>query len=741
MDEHTYTVITFSPVQDFIVKSRKLRDLYGSSYILSLLSWVICQAAKKQNIWVVSPALINLTQGMPNQIILKGKISEDEHEIEEIESSFHQVWNILTNTCREWIEKNLNQWQYTWERDWNLWSNHAWEFFAASGKPGNNISGAREKINQVKHKRDWTGINWQGESSTLSGADAIAYPGLGRIADPRKYNYQQEQQDITKFYQELSFKLGEALIQENLQLLIDNLELEELEKLEEVEELEELEELEVENISKLSEQEKLELVEKGIYDFKYYWYLLSITKLLSDKYLRLLSFYFHTLIQQRLESIKKYGYSFINPREQLSIPELIKRLITHSIIIDKFAEQFKKSKICQGDWQINKIVRDLKLRTFRDLNRHKDDKEEKKYWTGWFQGDGDGAGKYFKSLPRKDEETGTTKFSQEMRDWGKKLMEQQRTKLGGRGRMIYAGGDDFLGVLYEENKQIQPLECLQWFYTFKSSIWHWPEEKKITPSVGFVWAGSQVPQRDVLQHCHEAEQSAKKKGRDRIAFRILFNSGNYLEWVCPWWVLDMEDLGKVSHNFPHIKVPIEQKKEVANNLIESYQDRENGNNWTHFYRDVALLESRHAFDGERTIVDEKPVNNPQIDIALRLIEIYLGEEWYNIIANPQNWFNRYNEKEIQIFTGIFGDPKSFDQSYNDNLLNKLIVSGNSLQVVVDFTIFLLIILIQSKSYKFASLHLQNYLKCFICHYKVRETFNNWVINLTKVVFHLMQDKK
>jgi CRISPR-associated protein Cmr2 len=40
-----YTVITFAPVQGFIEKSRKLRDLYGASQILSYLSWKIVCAA------------------------------------------------------------------------------------------------------------------------------------------------------------------------------------------------------------------------------------------------------------------------------------------------------------------------------------------------------------------------------------------------------------------------------------------------------------------------------------------------------------------------------------------------------------------------------------------------------------------------------------------------------------------------------------------------------------------------
>ena len=646
MEKPIYTVITFAPVQGFIEKSRKLRDLYTSSYLLSLLSWVICQGAKKQGCSVVSPALPSITQGMPNQVILKGKLSED--GVREIKSTFYLTWRIITNTCRKWIEENLNQWEYAWGRNWDLWGNHAWEFFSAQGEPGETITEVRQLINQAKSSRNWTGINWQGESSTLSGADAIAYPHLGRMIDPRQYNYQQEQQNITRFYQELSLKLGEVLIQENSQSSANN------------------------SVEKKQDNSQLPESEK-------------------DK--------------KKQEVIQKYGSTFIDIREQLSIPELIKRLISHPTILDNFQDELKlkENREFFGELPLNihRIAKELNPKTFKDLNRHKENKEENKYWTGWFQGDGDGAGKYFKSLKEQEEEKLTHKFSEEMRDWGNKLMKQQREKLPGKSRMIYAGGDDFLGILYEEDKQIQPLDCLRWFYTFKSEIWHWPKEKRITPSVGFVWAGSQVPQRDILQHCHEAEKSAKNKGRDRIAFRILFNSGNHLEWVCPWWVLDVSYLEK---SFSDTKVPLEAKKETSFNLIESYKNRNNEKNWTHFYQDVALLESRHVFDGEKIIVDEKTVNNPQIDIALGLIEIYFGQKWYEIIANPKNWFNRYDENQLQIFTGILGDPKSFDPNCSNNLTNKIIQKLTN-------------------------------------HYQVKQAFNNWVINLAKVGFRLTEDKK
>ncbi len=657
-DNQCYTVITFAPVQGFIEKSRKLRDLYGSSYILSFLSWIICQAAYKVNCVVVSPARPNVTQGMPNQIILASKENISEENIKQIQSFFNKAWELLAESCQDWIETNLplyqnvgeneQQWYYqSWHKDWQLWKKYAWEFFSASGEPGESITQVRQRLNQIKNARDWTGINWQGESSTLSGADAIAYPYLGAKLDPNEpdykqkitqickfdphsYNYQEERTTVRKFYQQLSQKLGESFIEVN-QLKIKD--------------------------------------------------------------------------EEKTERSLDYGSSFIDPREELSIPELIKRLITHQAIIEELKQHLReqlKLEISEDEtpesaedeeederkqkipgWKLEQVAKELKPDSFRELSRKKDKAEDEKYWTGWFLGDGDGASKYFQSLTPEEEHEKTKEFSREMRDWGRMLKRKQQQYFKGKGRMIYAGGDDFLGVLYQPNQQISALDCWQLFSTFKSAIWQQPEPKKISASVGFVWAGNQVPQRDVLQHCHLAESSAKKTGRDRIAFRILFNSGNYLEWVCPWWVLDDADRLKfVQENAPSLSEP-------SKNLIESYHDRDGGKNWTHFYQDVAILKSRHAFSEQ------------SIDIALGLIEIYFDSAWKGIIANSDNWWNRYDKHERQTFTGILGDPKQFNPEYDEE-------------------------------YPELKDELNN-------NPDVKEAFNNWVINLAKIGFYLTDD--
>lgn len=554
MSNQIYTVITFAPVQGFIEKSRKLRDLYGSSYLLSYLSWVICNAAKQYGCQVVSPALPNITQGMPNQIIIEGNFPENEAK-----SVLLTAWECVTETCRLWIEDNIPGDYKAWKRSWGLWTKYAWEFFWVQGNPGDSISKVREKLNEKKRGRDWTGINWQGESSTLSGVDAIAYPKLGQISDPRQYNYQQEKKDVTSFCTALSKKLGE---------------------------------------------------------------------------------------------------SFIDTKEELSVPELIKRMITYDSVTNKLIENFRdkfgknKANIEPLIQEIQQISNDLQPSSFKDLNRHKETNSNAQ---GWFQGDGDQAGEYLKKYPEK-----THYFSEEMRNWGKWF----KNKPFKMGRVIYAGGDDFLGVFYDKEGSGEKLEsryCVDWFRDFKTKIWYENKanQKKITVSVGFVWAFTGIPQRDVLQHCREAEKSAKNNGRDRIAFRILFNNGNHLEWVCPWWLLETD-------------------------LLSSYRDRDKNEskpkqNWTHIYNDVAVLESRHAFDDDG------------LDVALGLFEIYFPKH-IHIIKDKHKQLHSTGADLTKTNSGILGDEQMHYKKDSQEL---------------DQT-------------------------------KVNKALTNWIINLAKVGFHLCQ---
>jgi CRISPR-associated protein Cmr2 len=476
-----YNAITFAPVQGFIEKSRKLRDLYGSSFILSFLAKTICNYAADRGAKVIVPGQISGTKGVPNNIYLTGNIDEAG-----VRTVFDRAWRLLVDTCREYIEceylidrAERRDRALPWQREWKLCANYTWELFVICGAENESLDSVRRRMSERKQSRDWIGVNWRGESSTLAGADAIAYPNMTAYHPVNSPNPDLE---IKEFYQFLSRAMPELAIE---------------------------------------------------------------------------------------------------ARERLSIPELIKRLITYNPVRQKIDEAAKQSSD-------NYLAQIEKLESFSEINRWEDAR-----WTGWFQGDGDRMGVYISdkltnSTQPAQNDRALSKFSEDMLNWGHNLQQNIERLLENRldGRIVYAGGDDFFGVLYrnpDRGDRLTPHECLEHFWYKFDDLWNQCQHD-ISVSTGFVWAAPNVPQRDLLQHLRETEKTAKTEGRDRLAIRILFNSGNYLDWSCPWRWLQP--------------------------ILTGYRDRQGDRNWTHIYRDIATLEARHAF------TDDDP------SVARGIFEIY-----------------------------------------------------------------------------------------------------------------------
>lgn len=497
VDGKKYVAVNFSPVQVFIEKSRKLRDLYGASEILSYLSKKIIDAAIECGVEVISPGLPDIEQGTPNRILLKGDFSQ-----EQAEEALLTGWKEVVEECRKWVDDNLRHLgPYCWDDKWNHWGNHCWEIFWAQG---DSPTSAMRELENKKLSRQWVGINWIGESSSLTGADGIAFPGLGDIKrNPMIINYKAEKKRIEDFYS------GLATITES-----------------------------------------------------------TTTSEVEGK--------------------------FIDPNEKLSIPELIKRLVT----LPEIAKRFGMTALSKG---------------FQEIQRKPEPSTDTPgQWTGWFMGDGDKVGKHLQHIAEMQGDAGLKRFSDAVRSWGNDFAKNfSRDVEGVRGRVIYAGGDDFFGVIYNKPSNPVPAFCAyEWLMSLEDK---WKRHgQPITLSMGFVWVGGSVPQRDVLQHCREAEKLAKSMGRDRLTIRVLFNSGQYVQWVCPWKYL---------------------------HILKKYTDR-NGNNyekwerhgrderflpnWNHIYNDLNQLIARHG-------IDLNP-NKKNVDdtLALALFNIYFKDKDYLI---------------------------------------------------------------------------------------------------------------
>jgi CRISPR-associated protein Cmr2 len=340
---------------------------------------------------------------------------------------------------------------------------------------GDDLESAMVDLENRKLARNWQGVNWVGESSSLSGTDAIAWYGMDREnQDMKTLDWSEENRHIALFYRRLAFLLD------------------------------------------------------GVND------------------------------PDGQPKDRQPEGKYIDGNERLNIPELTKRLITLPHIARSLGVE---------------LPEELRQRGFRDLiRRPQDNPASVGQKTGWFMGDGDKVGDYLKDLGSDQK---IRDFSKIMRQWGQQFQRDfNQTELG---RIIYAGGDDFLGIVYNSqfpDPQLDSIEIDRVFHWLQTLDQQWKTGKteeinqRVTLSLGFVWAAHSIPQRDVLQHCREAEQRSKKLGRDRLTIRVLFNNGQYVQWTTKWKYL---------------------------NTLNHYRDRDGGKNWGHIYSDFARLKARHAF--------------------------------------------------------------------------------------------------------------------------------------------------
>ena len=491
-----YTAISFAPVQGFIEKSRKLRDLFGASLILSYLSSQLIEASGGSNCEVISPGAPNLKKGMPNRILLKGYFDRNLAH-----NTLRQSWQTVLRHCREWVEKQVPVASgYHWSQsadqvgqsrgEWERWEYFTWELFWGSGA---DPQSAMEDLENRKLKRDWTGINWSGESSSLSGTDAIAWHRLGEYnSQPGRSLTAEQQQQLAEFYTQLASAL-----------------------------------------------------EKGS------------------------------------EDPEQPEGKFLDPSERLSIPELVKRLVTRYDGIGR------------------KLDPAFKVERFSEITR-KPTENNPAHWTGWVMGDGDKVGDHLKELAKSGGDQALKDFSEKMRNWGQQFEKKFDRDLG---RVVYAGGDDFLGILYSRNpkKPLATHQALDWLLTVNET---WATNATgINLSLGFVWAGHSVPQRDVLQHCREAEQRSKQWGRDRVTIRVLFNSGQYVQWTCPW-----EHLSILQEY--HDRDGVNTQKQIEKDSLKRA-------NWTHIYNDWEALKARHAIP-----LDDRKQTFVSTEVAVALFDLY-----------------------------------------------------------------------------------------------------------------------
>jgi len=452
----TFTVVTFAPVQSFIRASRKLRDLYGSSLLLSHLARALAEDATARGLTVLSPASVDSSRGVPNVLVLAGDYRKG-HAREALLASWRQV----LSACRGWLEQALPETAFVWDSSWKTCGQHSWELFHGQG---DTIQLARQALAVNKLQRDWSVPNWTGESSTLSSAEAVVRPRMGEVIDPRQVDAAAAQAEARQF-----------------------------------------------------------------------------------------------LIMLR----QKLGVAFAGEKEELSLTELVKRLVTYPDITRRALATAQDPNP------------DLRLLTPERFQKLSGSEEERPESIIWFMADGDSIGRHLESLAASiGEAEALQSFSAGMRAWAAGLYQKVPDVMHDKALVVYAGGDDVFGALHETEpgaRDLGPDDLWRWLCAFPR-LWQGCGQEMLTVSMGLVWADSQVPQREALQHARDAEASAKDRGRNRFALRLLYASGNHLEWSCPWTWLEP--------------------------LLSHYRDREGRSgeraNWRHLADDLAWLRSRQA---------------------------------------------------------------------------------------------------------------------------------------------------
>jgi CRISPR-associated protein Cmr2 len=487
----TYTAVTFAPVQSFIRSSRKLRDLYGSSLLLSHLGHAICADATRRlgPGVVVSPAEVSISRGVPNALVICG-----EYSASQARAALLAAWSKVLEECRKWLESTIQvsnfeavpegwtgDWEAEWGASWKAAARHSWEVFQGQG---DTIAAAREALKVNKRQRDWSLSNWTGESSSLSSAEAVVRPTMARVLKPWLLDAEAAKQEARDVLAQLRNKLGDAFAGEN---------------------------------------------------------------------------------------------------EEISLLELVKRLITYRPILKKAFQLPCEQPLEQT--RVDELLQNFPRLTTRDHSGdHPNQEKDKPESIIWFMADGDGVGSHLKALADEGlgEEVALREFSAAIGAWAASFYERVPLAMAGlsgdiptrKATVVYAGGDDVFGSLHETepgNQDLTTTDLWHWLETFPK-LWAEANQPQLTISMGLVWADAKVPQREALEHARQAEACAKARGKDRFALRLLYASGNHLEWTCPWQWLKL--------------------------IREHYRDREGRQGpeatWRHLADDLVWLQERQA---------------------------------------------------------------------------------------------------------------------------------------------------
>jgi len=470
-------LFTIGPVQSFIAKSRKMRDLYAGSFILSYLITHVCEKLEtfqtdmkiERIIPVVdmkktvnTEATEKNTISAPNRILLKVSFSNKNIQInkdiniineqlkklanfmeKEVRSEFREIYEAVFNKTNievnEIIKAQLD--------------NFLEVFWATSEYKGenNDFEKLTTTMQAVKTLRVFSQTNEEGarKCSLFPEYNAIFY----KCKDGKKPNYLTSKEKEVKIYYAL--KAGEALC------------------------------------SPAFVKRMLYIISKDKFsNYRFNENIISVASM---------------LLQNALANNPEWEKIINNNRSFLEASEAIFDLQSGQALSE---EEYESKHI----------------EIAKNLFRHMQDKKiHISPYYAVIKFDGDNMGSFYRNYSKDKQQ----KLSLEICEYAKKVWSIIQDDY--KGKCIYAGGEDFLGFL-PATKALPALIKLR--QEFQNTVKHPEDSKKMTFSAGIVIAHLMPPLKNVLEMLDNMEYMAKENpGKNSFAIAVLKRSGTQT-YVC-----------------------------------------------------------------------------------------------------------------------------------------------------------------------------------------------------------------
>jgi len=168
-------IVTFSPIQPFIVEARRASDLYVGSQILVHLAKAAAQVMKQQGT-LIYPA----TRGddgasdMPNRLVARVAWEEVTAIAEDAKAALLREWTRIADTAKNDLMRKDPLPDALWHDIWARHVSHLWEiYWAAASLDSRSYKDAYDEanraLNAAKYSRIFEPAEEQGMKDTLSG--------------------------------------------------------------------------------------------------------------------------------------------------------------------------------------------------------------------------------------------------------------------------------------------------------------------------------------------------------------------------------------------------------------------------------------------------------------------------------------------------------------------------------------------------------------------------------------------